>query len=177
MKAMTQSALALVSAVVVASSLAACNRSPDNKSSSMTEPNTASTSSTMSPTSSTPSAPPASTASSDTSSTSSTASTGSVSSTSSTTPDKMAASDKSATPGKGNATPGNDDAALTAQGKSALQSEPSLRAQSIDVDTKNATVTLTGSVDSAASKAKANEVAAGVNGVVAVVDHITVKAS
>jgi len=89
---------------------------------------------------------------------------------------KAAPSDKSATPGKAGA-PGNDDAALTAQVKTALQGEPSLRSQSIDVDTKNATVTLTGAVDSAASKAKANEVAAGVNGVVAVVDHITIKAS
>jgi osmotically-inducible protein OsmY len=91
---------------------------------------------------------------------------------------KAAPSDKSATPGtKANATPGNDDAALTAQVKTALQSDPSLRSQSIEVDTKNATVTLSGAVDSAATKAKANEVAAAVNGVVAVVDHITVKAS
>ena len=89
---------------------------------------------------------------------------------------KAAPTDKSATPGKAGA-PGNDDAALTAQVKTALQSEPALRSQTIDVDTKNATVTLTGSVDSAASKAKANEVAAGVSGVVAVVDHITIKAS
>jgi len=74
-------------------------------------------------------------------------------------------------------TPGNDDAALTTQVKTALQSEPALRSQSIDVDTKNATVTLTGAVDSAAAKAKANEVAAGVNGVSAVVDHLTIKAS
>ena len=70
-----------------------------------------------------------------------------------------------------------DDAALTAQVKSALQSEAALRSQAIDVDSKNATITLTGSVDSAASKARANEVAAGVNGVVAVVDQLTIKTS
>ena len=34
-----------------------------------------------------------------------------------------------------------------------------------------------GSVDSAASKAKANEVAAGVSGVASVIDHLTIKAS
>jgi len=70
-----------------------------------------------------------------------------------------------------------DDASLTQQVKTALQGEPALRSQSIEVDSKNATVTLTGSVDSAASKAKANEVAAGVNGVVSVVDHLTIGAS
>ena len=70
-----------------------------------------------------------------------------------------------------------DDTALTQQVKSALASEPALRSQSIEVDTQNATVTLTGAVDSAASKSRASEVAAGINGVVAVVDHLTIKAS
>jgi hypothetical protein len=70
-----------------------------------------------------------------------------------------------------------DDAALTAQVKSALQSEPALRSQAIEVDSRNATVTLTGAVDSAASKARANELAASVNGVVAVVDQLTITAS
>ena len=70
-----------------------------------------------------------------------------------------------------------DDAALTQQVKTAPQGDPALRSQSIDVDTRNATVTLTGSVDSAASKAKANEVAAGVSGVASVIDHLTIKAS
>jgi osmotically-inducible protein OsmY len=88
-----------------------------------------------------------------------------------------AAPGTSATPGGGQAGAPVDDAALTQQVKTALEGEPALRSQSIDVDTRNATVTLTGSVDSAASKARANEVAAGVNGVVAVVDHLQIKAS
>lgn len=152
MKAMTQSALAVVSALAVATSLAACNQSTpgkDSMSSSRSTPNASSTADT----SSTMTPAPAPSAATDSS-------------------QKVAAADTSP---KG--TPGNDDAALTAQVKTALQSEPALRAQSIDVDTKNATVTLTGAVDSAASKAKANEVAASVNGVSAVVDHLTIKAS
>jgi hypothetical protein len=170
MKAMTQSAVAIVS-VAVATSLAACDQSSPDKS-SMTQPpaNTASSNSTMAPQSSMPSTPPSSTSQEP----DKTAAADSSSSMTGNT--KAAPSDKSATPGKAGA-PGNDDAALTTQVKTALQSEPSLRSQSIDVDTRNATVTLSGAVDSAATKAKANEVAAAVNGVVAVVDHITIKAS
>jgi hyperosmotically inducible periplasmic protein len=152
MKAMTQSALAVVSALAVATSLAACNQSTPGKDSMSSSRSTPSASSTAD-TSSTMTPAPAPSAATDSS-------------------QKVAAADTSP---KG--TPGNDDAALTAQVKTALQSEPALRAQSIDVDTKNATVTLTGAVDSAASKAKANEVAASVNGVSAVVDHLTIKAS
>ena len=70
-----------------------------------------------------------------------------------------------------------DDAALVAQVKLALQSEPALRSQAIEVDSNNATVTLSGAVDSAASKVRASELAASVNGVVAVVDQLTIKAS
>ena len=151
MKAMTQSALAVVSALAVATSLAACNQSGPGKD-SMSSRSTPDTSSTAN-TSSTMTPAPAPSAAMDSS-------------------QKMAAADTSP-----KATPGNDDAALTTQVKTALQSEPVLRSQSIDVDTKNATVTLTGAVDSAAAKAKANEVAAGVSGVTAVVDHLTIKAS
>ncbi|HYR00522.1 MAG TPA: BON domain-containing protein [Casimicrobiaceae bacterium] len=87
------------------------------------------------------------------------------------------AAPNTATTPSGQAAAPADDAALTQQVKTALQGDPALRSQTIDVDTRNATVTLTGSVDSAASKAKANEVAAGVNGVVAVVDHLQIRAS
>ena len=57
----------------------------------------------------------------------------------------------------------------------ALLAEPGLRSLQIGVDTKNATVTLSGSVDTAASKERAKEVAGGVAGVASVVDQLTVK--
>jgi hypothetical protein len=156
MKAMTQSALA-VAALAVTTSLAACDQGTPGKD-SMSSRSTPGTSSTAG-TSSTMTPAPAPSAATDSS-------------------QKMAAAETSPKAAETSPkAPGNDDAALTAQVKTALQSDPALRAQSIDVDTKNATVTLTGAVDSAASKAKANEVAAGVNGVAAVVDHLTVKAS
>ncbi len=68
-----------------------------------------------------------------------------------------------------------DDSALTAKVKAALLAEPGLRSLQIGVDTKNATVTLSGSVDTAASKERAKEVAGGVAGVASVVDQLTVK--
>src|SRR5438046_2908355 len=52
-----------------------------------------------------------------------------------------------------------DDNTLTAKVKAALLAEPGLRSLQISVDTKNATVTLSGSVDTAASKERAKEVA------------------
>jgi len=70
-----------------------------------------------------------------------------------------------------------DDTAITAKVKSALMAEPGLKSLKIDVDTKNATVTLSGSVDSDASRAKAKQVAQSVSGVSSVVDQLTVKSS
>jgi hyperosmotically inducible protein len=68
-----------------------------------------------------------------------------------------------------------DDSALTAKVKAALLAEPGLRSAQIIVDTKNAAVTLSGSVDSATSKDRAKEVASSVAGVVTVVDQLSVK--
>ena len=68
-----------------------------------------------------------------------------------------------------------DDSALTAKVKAALLAEPGLKSLQIGVDTKNGAVTLSGSVDSAASRDRAKEVAGSVNGVAAVVDQLTVK--
>lgn len=68
-----------------------------------------------------------------------------------------------------------DDSAITAKVKAALMAEPGLKSLQINVDTKNAAVTLSGAVDSAASKEKAKQVAAGVSGVTNVVDQLTVK--
>ena len=68
-----------------------------------------------------------------------------------------------------------DDTAITTKVKAALLAEPGLKSLKIDVDTKNAAVTLSGSVDSAASKEKAKQVAGSVTGVSTVVDQLTVK--
>lgn len=68
-----------------------------------------------------------------------------------------------------------DDSTLTAKVKAALMAEPGLRSLQISVDTKNAAVTLSGSVDTAASKDRAKEVASSVAGVATVVDQLTVK--
>jgi hypothetical protein len=88
--------------------------------------------------------------------------------TTSTASDKMAATgDKVAT--------AVDDSAITAKVKAALLAEPGLKSLQINVDTKNAAVTLSGAVDSDASKEKAKQVAAGVSGVNSVVDQLTVK--
>ena len=57
----------------------------------------------------------------------------------------------------------------------ALLAEPGLRSLQISVDTKNAAVTLSGSVDSSVSRDRAKEVASSVAGVSTVVDQLTVK--
>lgn len=68
-----------------------------------------------------------------------------------------------------------DDSTLTAKVKAALLAEPGLRSMEISVDTKNAAVTLSGTVDSPATKDRAKEVASSVAGVATVVDQLTVK--
>ena len=68
-----------------------------------------------------------------------------------------------------------DDAAITAKVKTAVIGEPGLSALKIDVDTKDGVVTLTGTVDSAAMKDRAQQVAQSVSGVRSVVDNLVVK--
>lgn len=68
-----------------------------------------------------------------------------------------------------------DDGTVTAKVKAALLAEPALRSMQIGVDTKNGAVTLSGAVDSAASRDRAKDVAASVGGVVTVVDQLTIK--
>jgi osmotically-inducible protein OsmY len=68
-----------------------------------------------------------------------------------------------------------DDTALTAKVKAALLAEPGLKSLQINVETKNAAVTLSGAVDSDASREKAKQVASSISGVTNVVDQMTVK--
>ena len=70
-----------------------------------------------------------------------------------------------------------DDTAITAKVKSAVLAEPGLKSLQIDVDTKDAVVTLRGTVDNDALKSRATQVAQNVNGVRSVVDNLEVKPS
>jgi hyperosmotically inducible protein len=69
---------------------------------------------------------------------------------------------------------GETDAGITTKVKTALVADDTVKAFQIDVDTKNKVVTLNGTVDSAAAKARAVTVAQGTEGVASVVDNITV---
>lgn len=68
-----------------------------------------------------------------------------------------------------------DDTVTTAAVKAALIADPTTKAHQIDVETFKGTVQLNGFVDSAASKARATEVARGAKGVTSVRNNLTVK--
>ena len=68
-----------------------------------------------------------------------------------------------------------DDSALNAKVKAAIMADPNLRG--VSVDTKNATVTLSGSVDSDMLRDRAKQIAMATEGVRDVVDNLNVRAS
>ena len=68
-----------------------------------------------------------------------------------------------------------DDSVTTGRVKAALIADPTTKAHQIDVETFKGTVQLNGFVDTAASKARASEVAKGTKGVTAVRNNLTVK--
>lgn len=70
-----------------------------------------------------------------------------------------------------------DDTALTAKVKAAILAEPGLRSLQIGVETRDAVVTLSGSVDSPPLKERARQVAQGVSGVRDVVDNLVTKSA
>jgi osmotically-inducible protein OsmY len=70
-----------------------------------------------------------------------------------------------------------DDTAITAKVKAAILAEPGLKSLQINVDTKEATVTLTGNVDSDMLRDRAKQIAMSTEGVKNVVDNLSVKAS
>lgn len=70
-----------------------------------------------------------------------------------------------------------DDSALTAKVKAAILAEPGLKSLQIGVETHDAVVTLTGSVDSPPLKDRAKQIAASVSGVRDVVDNLVTKAA
>jgi hyperosmotically inducible periplasmic protein len=66
------------------------------------------------------------------------------------------------------------DPGITTAVKSRLAADDTVKARSIDVDTQNGAVTLTGEVRSAAEEAQALQIARGTDGVTSVVDQLTV---
>jgi osmotically-inducible protein OsmY len=70
-----------------------------------------------------------------------------------------------------------DDSVITTKVKTAVLAEPGLKSLQIDVDTKNGVVTLSGTVDNAAMKDRAYQIAQNVTGVRSVVDNLAVKTS
>lgn len=67
-----------------------------------------------------------------------------------------------------------EDAALTAKVKAALIAEPTIKAMAIDVDSKDGVVTLFGTVDNLATRDKATQAAAGVEGVKSVLNNLKI---
>ena len=70
-----------------------------------------------------------------------------------------------------------DDVALTAKVKAALFAEPGLKTLQIDVETRDAVVTLAGSVDSDVLRQRAVQIASALSGVRQVVNKLVVKAT
>ena len=68
-----------------------------------------------------------------------------------------------------------DDAAITSSVSAGLAKDPDLSATKIDVDTKGGVVSLKGPAPSAAAKARAEEIAKGVQGVTSVNNQLEVK--
>jgi hyperosmotically inducible protein len=67
------------------------------------------------------------------------------------------------------------DAGITTAVKAGMAADDTVKSYQIDVDTRDKVVTLSGTVDSEAAKARAFTVAQGTRGVSSVVDNITVK--
>jgi hyperosmotically inducible protein len=70
-----------------------------------------------------------------------------------------------------------DDSGLTARVKKALINDEVVKARDVNVETFKGTVQLSGFVDTAEQKARAASVAAGVKGVRAVENNISIKGS
>ncbi len=81
---------------------------------------------------------------------------------------------REAKPGAENAAEATGDAAITAKVKSKFLADTSIAGLKIDVDTTNNVVTLSGTVTSAAERARAVSVAKGTDGVKSVVNKLKV---
>jgi hyperosmotically inducible protein len=92
-------------------------------------------------------------------------------------PSSTTSSDASTTNPVDKAVAATDDAAITAKVKTAILAEPGLKSLQINVDTKDGTVTLSGTVDNADLRERAKQLASSTSGVKGVVDQLTVKVS
>ena len=70
-----------------------------------------------------------------------------------------------------------DDAAITAKVKTALLAEPGLKSFDINVDTKDAMVTLSGNVGTNDLRDRAKQIASSTAGVKGVIDNLMLKTS
>ena len=70
-----------------------------------------------------------------------------------------------------------DDASITAKVKAAFVKDPMVKALQVNVDTFKGAVQLSGFVDTAEQKSRAEQVARGINGVSDVKNNITIKAA
>lgn len=70
-----------------------------------------------------------------------------------------------------------DDTAITAKVKASILAEPGLKSTLINVETKNATVTLSGTVASDIMRDRAKQIAMSTDGVKNVVDNLNLKTS
>lgn len=70
-----------------------------------------------------------------------------------------------------------DDASITTKVKAAFVKDPMVKAMQVNVDTFKGTVQLSGFVDTAEQKSRAEEIARGINGVANVKNNITVKST
>jgi hyperosmotically inducible periplasmic protein len=68
-----------------------------------------------------------------------------------------------------------DDTAITAKVKTALMAEPGLKSLDINVETKDAMVTLSGNVGSSDLRERAKQIATTTSGVRGVIDNLTLK--
>jgi osmotically-inducible protein OsmY len=68
-----------------------------------------------------------------------------------------------------------DDATITTKVKGAFVKDPMVKALDVKVDTFKGAVQLSGFVDTAEQKSRAEQIAAGINGVTTVKNNITVK--
>ena len=152
---------ALLAALVATSlGLAACQQRSADTATPRADNTAPSVAATTTPSTSTPSMDTAST------------NTPSMNAPSSTTP-----SDATTTNPVDKAVAATDDAAITAKVKTAILAEPGLKSLQINVDTKDGTVTLSGTVDNADLRDRAKQLASSTSGVKGVVDQLTVKVS
>jgi osmotically-inducible protein OsmY len=93
------------------------------------------------------------------------------------TTDQTTTSSTTTTTTSGKVATAMDDTMITTKVKAALMAEPGLKSTQIDVTTKDATVTLSGVVDSQATRDRAKQIALSTEGVKDVVDNMNPKAS